>query len=138
MLCNKQYQSSVSYKNQNGNFSLTGLWSALVTLFQTLSQVPLCAMYLSYKTFWPCYTFPLFLLSLFYYSVGKCNSHIYINDIFIKAGKRISFLAIIYGIIVFFYILNNRSSVFYEYFVFHILCIFSIVKWLYFFMKEDK
>lgn len=90
------------------------------------------------KTFWPCYTFPLFLLSLFYYSVGKCNSHIYKNDIFIKAGKRISLLAIIYGIIVFFYILNNRSSVFYEYFVFHILCIFSIVKWLYFFMKEDK
>lgn len=51
MLCNKQYQSSVSYKNQNGNFSLTGLWSALVTLFQTLSQVPLCAMYLSCQNY---------------------------------------------------------------------------------------
>ena len=52
MLCNKQYQSSVSYKNQNGNFSLIGLWSALVTLFQALSQVPLCAMYLSCQNYW--------------------------------------------------------------------------------------
>ena len=51
MLCNKQYQSSGSYKNQNGNFSLIGLWSALVTLLQALSQVPLCAMYLSCQNY---------------------------------------------------------------------------------------
>ena len=51
MLCNKEYQSSVSYKIQNGNFSLIGLWSALVTLFQALSQVPLCAMYLSCQNY---------------------------------------------------------------------------------------
>lgn len=89
------------------------------------------------ETFWLFCSSSMFLLFLICCSIGELNSYTYNHGILLKIGKYVSMLATIYGTIVLGFMVSNHYSMYYEYFFFHILSIFSVLKWSFIFAKEE-
>jgi len=128
----ERYKKERRWANQNFNASVILFFLIIFYFFSLLRYVEEGIN----KPFWLLYSSPLFLLFFIYCIIGKFNSCIHNNEGLVKTGKRVSTLAIIYGIIAFIFMLYNHSMIFYEYFFFHVLCIISIVKWMFFFTRE--